>query len=37
VFNASHSKIQDAIKRAAELEQALTEPRLVDIARAAGA
>ena len=27
-FNASHRSIKDAIKRAAELEQALTEPRL---------
>jgi hypothetical protein len=34
VFNAGHSKIQDAIKRAADLGHALTEPRLVDIARA---
>ena len=34
VFNAAHTKIQDAIKRAADLGQALTEPRLLDIDRA---
>lgn len=33
-FNASHRGIKDAIKRAAELEKALTEPRLYDIDRA---
>jgi hypothetical protein len=33
-FNASHRSIKDAIKRSAELEQALTEPRLNDLARA---
>ncbi|WP_437763573.1 BREX system P-loop protein BrxC [Sorangium sp. So ce764] len=33
-FNASHRSIKDAIKRASELEQALTEPRLRDLARA---
>ena len=33
-FNASHRAIKDAIKRAAELEQALTEPRLHDLERA---
>jgi hypothetical protein len=36
-FNASHRSIKDAIKRGAELEQALTEPRLRDIDRAAQA
>jgi len=33
-FNASHRAIKDAIKRAVELEQALTEPRLRDLDRA---
>lgn len=33
-FNASHRGIKDAIKRAAELEQALSEPRLHDLERA---
>ena len=33
-FNASHRSIKDAIKRAAELEQALSEPRLRDLDRA---
>jgi hypothetical protein len=33
-FNSSHRSIKDAIKRAAELEQSLTEPRLHDLARA---
>lgn len=33
-FNASHRSIKDAIKRSAELEQALTEPRLHDLERA---
>lgn len=33
-FNASHRSIKDAIKRATELEQALTEPRLNDLERA---
>ena len=33
-FNASHRAIKDAIKRAAELEQSLTEPRLHDLSRA---
>ncbi|MCL2723928.1 MAG: BREX system P-loop protein BrxC [Polyangiaceae bacterium] len=33
-FNASHRAIKDAIKRAVELEQALSEPRLHDVARA---
>jgi len=33
-FNASHRAIKDAIKRAVELEQALTEPRLHDLERA---
>lgn len=33
-FNASHRSIKDATKRAAELEQALTEPRLRDLERA---
>jgi hypothetical protein len=33
-FNASFRSIKDAIKRAAELRQALTEPRLRDIERA---
>ena len=33
-FNSSHRSIKDAIKRATELEQALTEPRLKDLERA---
>ena len=33
-FNASHRSIKDAIKRATELEQALSEPRLRDLDRA---
>ncbi len=33
-FNASHRPIKDAIKRAAELEQNLNEPRLRDLSRA---
>jgi hypothetical protein len=33
-FNASHRSIKDAIKRASELEQALTEPHLRDLGRA---
>ena len=33
-FNASHRAIKDAIKRAVELEQALSEPRLHDVDRA---
>ncbi len=33
-FNASHRAIKDAIKRAVELEQALSEPRLHDLERA---
>lgn len=33
-FNAAHKTIKDAFKRAAELEQALTEPRLRDLQRA---
>lgn len=33
-FNASHRSIKDAIKRAGELEQALSEPRLHDLDRA---
>jgi hypothetical protein len=33
-FNSSHRSIKDAIKRAAELEQALSEPRIRDLARA---
>jgi hypothetical protein len=33
-FNASHRSIKEAIKRAAELEQSLTEPRLHDLERA---
>jgi hypothetical protein len=33
-FNASFRSIKDAIKRAAELQQALTEPRLRDLDRA---
>lgn len=33
-FNASHRSIKDAIKRAVELEQVLSEPRLRDLERA---
>lgn len=33
-FNASHTSIKEAIRRAAELDQALTEPRLEDVRRA---
>ena len=33
-FNASPRSIKDAIKRAVELEQALSEPRLHDLDRA---
>jgi hypothetical protein len=33
-FNASHRSIKDAVKRAAELEDALTGPRLADLDRA---
>lgn len=33
-FNASHRSIKDAIKRAVELEQALSEPKLRDLERA---
>ena len=33
-FNASHRSIKDAIKRATELSQALSEPRLRDLDRA---
>jgi hypothetical protein len=33
-FNASHRGIKDAIKRAVELEQVLSEPRLHDLERA---
>ena len=33
-FNASHRSIKDAIKRATELEQALSEPGLLDLNRA---
>lgn len=33
-FNSSHRAIKDAVKRASELEQALTEPRLRDLERA---
>jgi hypothetical protein len=33
-FNASHRSIKDAIRRAAELEGALTDPRLADVERA---
>lgn len=36
-FNASHRSIKDAIKRATELEHALTEPRLHDLDRARNA
>ena len=34
IFNASHRAINEAIKRAGHLEQALPEPRLLDIERA---
>jgi uncharacterized protein YerC len=34
IFNASHRSIKDAIKRATELDQALSEPRLRDLDRA---
>jgi hypothetical protein len=34
ILNSSHRSIKDAIKRAAELEQSLTEPRLRDLDRA---
>jgi len=33
-FNASHRSLKDAIKRAGELEQALSEPRIHDLERA---
>lgn len=33
-FNSSHRAIKDAVKRASELEQALSEPRLRDLERA---
>jgi hypothetical protein len=33
-FNSSHRSIKDAIKRATELEQCLTQPRLHDLERA---
>jgi len=33
-FNSSHRAVKDAVKRASELEQALTEPRLRDLERA---
>lgn len=33
-FNGAYKQLKEAIKRAAELSQALTEPRLYDIARA---
>jgi len=33
-FNSSHRSIKDAIKRASEIEQSLTEPRLQDLDRA---
>jgi len=33
-FNASHRSLKDAIRRAAELEQNLTEPRLYELDRA---
>jgi hypothetical protein len=36
-FNSSHRSIKDAIKRATELEQVLTEPRLLDLDRARNA
>jgi hypothetical protein len=34
VFNASHRSIKDAIKRAGEIEQSLSEPRIRDLQRA---
>jgi hypothetical protein len=34
IFNASHRSIKDAIKRAGEIEQSLSEPRLRDLQRA---
>jgi hypothetical protein len=33
-FNGSHASIKEAIRRAAELDQALTEPRILDLRRA---
>jgi uncharacterized protein DUF6079 len=33
-FNGTHASIKEAIRRAAELDQALTEPRLLEIRRA---
>ena len=33
-FSAAHRSLKDAIKRAVELEQALSEPRLHDLERA---
>jgi hypothetical protein len=33
-FNGCHSELKEAIKRSAELEQALTEPALLDLKRA---
>ena len=33
-FNASHRSIKDAVKRASELDQSLSEPHLHDLARA---
>lgn len=33
-FNASHTSIKESVKRAAELEEALTAPHLADITRA---
>jgi hypothetical protein len=33
-FNSAHRSLKDAIKRAAELEQSLTEPRIHDLERA---
>jgi hypothetical protein len=36
-FNSSHRSIKDAIKRSAELEHSLTEPRLHDLERARAA
>jgi hypothetical protein len=33
-FNAAHQSIKDAVKRAAELDDALTEPRIADVQRA---
>lgn len=34
IFNASHRSIKDALKRAGEIEQSLSEPRLRDLQRA---